>query len=76
MSFLKQGLRGWMRLTRAIGRANAFILMTAVYFTLMVPLGIAMRLFADPLRIKKAPLGGWTPADPRAHSLDTARRQY
>lgn len=75
MRTLRRLWDGWKRVGRAIGNFQARVLLTVFYAVLMLPLGLAVRLFADPLKIRR-PSDKWVARD--ADSLDTAaaRRQW
>ena len=45
----------WKRIAHSIGNFQARLLLTIFYFTVMLPFGLAVRLFSDPLRIKTRP---------------------
>ncbi len=59
MKSLWQGLKrvwqAWTRLAHKIGNFQARVLLTVLYGVLVLPFGLIVRLFADPLRIKKRP---------------------
>ncbi len=52
---LKRVWQAWTRLAHKIGNFQARVLLTVLYAVLVLPFGIIVRLFADPLRIKKRP---------------------
>jgi len=57
----------WMRLARALGRINAFVLLGLVYYAVLTPIGLLRRLSVpDPLdeRPGAAP-SRWRPRAPR-----------
>jgi hypothetical protein len=66
----------WKRIAHAIGNFQARVLLTILYLLLVLPFGLAVRLFADPLRIRKRP-HGWL-EHPAADSTDLewARRYW
>ncbi len=41
--------RVWMRMAGVLGHVNARIILTLVYFVMMTPVGVVLRLFRDPL---------------------------
>lgn len=41
--------RGWMKLAMVLGHVNTRIILTALYYLVMTPVGLVMRLFRDPL---------------------------
>ena len=67
---------GWMRLVRPIGWTVTHLLLALIFYGLVTPLGVSMRLFGrDPLRIRRKnrrkpspdsqePDSYWTPHDP------------
>jgi hypothetical protein len=50
------------------------VLLTVFYGVLVLPFGLAARLFSDPLRIKKSPTE-WLDHPDEAYGLDWARKQ-
>jgi hypothetical protein len=56
-----------------IGDVQSRILITAFYFTILVPFGLISRLFTDPLRRTGTPVWLDRPATP--DDLDSARQQ-
>jgi len=50
---LKRAWEGWKRIAHKIGNFQARVLLTIFYGVLVLPFGLAARLFSDPLRIKK-----------------------
>jgi hypothetical protein len=79
MLMLKALWRKWLVVAHAIGRVNSHIIMMLVYFVFMTPFAMAVRWFADPLRLRAEP--GWQPlpvstVTPAPTPLDVARRQF
>ncbi len=71
---VKRGWQAWTRLAHKIGNFQARVLLTLLYVVVFLPFGIAIRLFADPLRIKKPPQR-WLDRPEQANDLEWARRQ-
>jgi hypothetical protein len=75
---LWQGLKrlwaAWTRLAHKIGNFQARVLLTVLYALLVLPFGIIVRVFADPLRIKKRPTR-WLDHPDEANDLQWARKQ-
>ncbi len=67
-------LKWWKRFGRWMGDQVARVIFSAIYFTVALPFGLAMRLAADPLGKKAAPT--WQAKSERAGSLDDARRLF
>ncbi len=77
MEFLKQLWRGWMRFGHFMGDIVGRVVMTVFYFTLLLPFGVIMTLFGDPLDMKhkhKAP--AWQARTTGDRTLEEARRQF
>lgn len=66
-----------MRIANAIGNFNSRVILTLLYFTIILPFGLAVRIFADPLRIRNRRRSSlWSPTESPEPSLDSARRQF
>ena len=61
-------------LARKIGNFQARVVLTIIYSILVLPFGLCVRLFADPLRIKKPP-ARWLDRPDEAFDMKWARRQ-
>jgi hypothetical protein len=64
----------WKRLAHRIGNFQARVLLTILYSVVVLPFGVAARLFSDSLRTKHRP-AGWTPTAPETHDLRWAQKQ-
>jgi hypothetical protein len=71
---LKIGWKAWTRIARIIGNFQARVILTIIYATVVLPFGLAVRLFSDPLRIKKPP-ENWIGHPEEAQDMSWARRQ-
>lgn len=67
----------WMVLARKIGKFQSRILLTFFYFVIVLPFGLAVRLLADPLHIRRRPSvdTAWLPRATRDVDLTDAQRQ-
>jgi hypothetical protein len=77
MSALKTVWRIWKATAFRIGLIQSRILLTVLYWLVVAPFALAVRLFSDPLQIR-AP-GSTTyyrSSGAHARGLDEARRQY
>ena len=72
---LKRFWEGWKRVGKWIGDAVARIFLTVFYFTVFLPFGLMVRLFADPLQIKR--YGGelWRPRTTKDRTLTDLQGQ-
>ena len=71
---LKRAWQAWKRIAHKIGNFQARVLLTIFYGVLVLPFGVAARLFSDPLRIKHRPTQ-WLDHPDEACDLQWARRQ-
>lgn len=74
--FVRGAWNGWKRIAARIGHYQSRLILSVIYFTLVGPFAIPFRLFADPLRLKRARGEGfWLPREPAVADVDEARRQ-
>jgi hypothetical protein len=71
---IKRGWQVWVRLAHKIGNFQARVLLTVLYGVIVLPFGLAVRWFGDPLRIKRRPTGWLNRAD-ETHDMKWAQRQ-
>jgi hypothetical protein len=71
---LKALWKAWTRIAHIIGNFQARVLLTILYLVLVLPFGLIVRLFADPLRIKKRP-EKWLAETAEAYDLQWAQKQ-
>jgi len=73
-SLYKRAWQGWKDLAHKIGNFQARVILSIFYAVLVLPFGLATRLFSDPLRIKKKP-DQCLDHPNEAYDLDWARKQ-
>ena len=71
----KRAWQRWMRLATLIGEFQARVILSLFYFVIVLPFGLAVRLFADPLGIKGRRQSTWTDFSDRSRTLEDTRRQ-
>jgi hypothetical protein len=74
MNLLRKIWHIWKRIGRFIGDLIGRIFLTVFYFTIYAPFGLGMRLFGDPLTIKKRYPIRWIDRSTRDLSLTDGRR--
>ena len=67
--------RVWKHIARRIGEFQGRVLLTVLYALLVVPVGLILRLLADPLRRWRPPASNWVARETAPATLDEARRQ-
>lgn len=71
---LKELWAAWKRIAHVIGNFQARVLLTLIYAIFVLPFGLAIRFFSDPLNVKKRP-SNWFDHPEEADDLEWARRQ-
>jgi hypothetical protein len=73
--FWKRVWAGWSRLMHTIGNFQARVLLSLLYAIIVLPFGLSVRWFADPLRMKHRPSQWLENTEQAATNLEWARRQ-
>lgn len=76
MGFWKRAWEGWKRIATVIGDFQARVVLSLFYFVVVLPFGVSVRLFADPLAIRRHRQTQWTNFQDRARTLEEAGRQF
>jgi hypothetical protein len=67
----------WKRWARRVADAQARILLTVFYYSILMPFALFLRWRSDPLAIKPGRAKGWrTRIEPAEAPLERARRQF
>jgi hypothetical protein len=67
----------WKIIARKIGDIQSRLLLCVFYYSILAPVGVAVRLLSDPLRLTRQGASQWLPiAGHAAASEDRARRQF
>jgi hypothetical protein len=74
MTIWRKIWEGWKRVGGFIGDFIGRLILTLFYFTLVLPFGLIMRLFGDPLHLKKRKSPSWLRRESEDETLDAARR--
>ncbi len=73
----KSAWKTWKHIGQLIGDFLARVVLSLFYFTVIVPFGVGMRLFGDPLGIKRKKHPSlWIERTPQDVSLENSRRQF
>jgi hypothetical protein len=69
----------WLVLARKIGQFQSRIILTLFYFIFVTPFGLGVRLFADPLHVRRRSLehaqSGWSARTTRDVDLAAGQKQ-
>ena len=67
----------WKRFGHVVGDFQARVLLTIIYFLVLAPYGLVVRLFGDPLNLKRAPRpSNWISKPEEDPAIEQARRQF
>lgn len=77
MAILKRLWAGWKRVAEKIAQVQTLILLTLLYLIVILPFGVVVSLFGDPLGLKRGRAESfWRPRETPPPLLDAARRQF
>lgn len=76
MQILRKVWQFWKRVGQAIGDLIARVVLSVFYFTLMLPFGLGVRLFGDPLGIRHKSQTLWMEPPARDLGIEDARRLF
>ena len=70
--------RAWMRFALVLGHVNTRIILTVLYYVVMTPVGLVMRLFHDPLdrKLKDGKSSNWVKREQRPVEVERYERQF
>ncbi len=66
----------WRQAAHAVGVVQTRFFMLVIYAVAVVPTGLLMRFWRDPLHLRTPEHGNWTPSPQSERSVDAARRQF
>ena len=72
---LKSLWQWWERFARKLGEFQARLILSLLYILIVLPMGLALRLFSDPLRLKKT-AAHWQSKPGSPPCIEEARRQF
>jgi saxitoxin biosynthesis operon SxtJ-like protein len=70
--------RGWMAFALVLGHINTRIILTVLFYLVMTPVGMILRLFRDPLdrSMKETTTTQWTKRTPEPVDMHRYERQF
>jgi hypothetical protein len=77
MDLLRRIWAAWKKIGHVIGDFIGRVVLSLLYFSLVLPFGLGLRLTSDPLRLKPSPRPSyWLERLVKTQTLETARRQF
>ena len=75
--YLRAAWQWWKRIAEKIGHFQAKLLWGLLYFVVVAPFAVGVKVFSDPLRIKKKSSDSWWVEHPRQTlTVEDAHRQF
>jgi hypothetical protein len=76
MESIKKVWQIWKRIGHFVGDLIGRIILTLFYFTIFAPFGLGVRLWGDPLQIRKNLSAKWLARNNRDLTLEDTRRLF
>jgi hypothetical protein len=76
MKTLQKAWETWKRVGQYIGDQIGRVVLTLFYFTIFMPFGLGVRLFADPLAIRPLSRAKWLERKTHDLTLEDSRRLF
>lgn len=73
---LRRCWQHWKFIAHKIGTFQSRVLLNVFYLLILMPFGLGVKLFSDPLRLKLQSRSHWLTKDPHVTTCDHARRQF
>lgn len=73
---LRRAWERWKRIAHAIGVFQTRLIMSLLYFVIVLPLGLVVRVVGDPLGLRKPAGSNWQRLEPHPRSLESAHQQF
>ena len=66
----------WMKFAEKLGTFQMMLLLSIVYWSIMLIMAIPLKIFSDPLKIKRSNNSNWSKVDTEANILESMKNQY
>ena len=77
MPLLKRFWEKWKAFAEVFGHIMSGVILTILYCTVVLPYGLALRFFSDPLNVKSTPKdSNWKELSRKDPNLEAYRKQY
>jgi len=72
----RRAWEGWKKFAHVIGVFNTRVIMSLLYFVIILPFGLIFRQVSDPLQLSEPKESNWVPLPQQPHDINTARQQF
>jgi len=67
----------WTKIAKVIGEFQSRLILTIFYYLILAPMALCVRIFSDPLRLKRPGRVSWSPvSSSESCNIDGARKQF
>lgn len=77
---VKRVLGRWKAFAERLAAFQARLLVTAIYFILATPVSLVVKIFGDPLRLRRPKASSqtsmWTPREAQLTTIEEAKKQF
>lgn len=73
---LRRAWQGWLRFAEILGTVQMFIILSLVYWTMVMIMAAFLKLFADPLALRRSHRNLWVRHQDVPDVLESMRRQF
>ena len=72
----KSAWKQWMRIAMVIGNFISRYVLTIIYAIVVLPFGLVVRIFGDPLAIRGKRSSAWTDIKHPTRTIEEGRKQF
>ncbi len=75
-SALRKAWRGWLRFAEILGAVQMTIILSLVYWTLVMIMAVFLKPLADPLALRRSHRNLWVRREDAADVMESMKRQF
>lgn len=76
MTIWKKAWNKWLKIAHVIGNFQAQVILTLFYFIFVLPFGVILQIFSDPLRLKYPKRSNFQNWRHKKDTIEIAGRQF
>ena len=76
MSLLRTLWQKWLKIAHMLGNVQIVIALTLVYWLMLAPMAVVLKLVSDPLTLRRPQQPEWTQRRSSPRTLDGMRKQF
>lgn len=67
--------RGWLKFAEVVGNVQMIVLLSIIYWTMLLVLAVPFKFLSDPLGLKRGRVFRWVSREPVSDVLESMRKQ-